>query len=762
MAQGRDQQTKLKVAMRQDQYHQALTLASQIYRADPTAENATLVFTNTVARVRQLLDAKRCRYALSVLNAFVPTSWMLDSQKDEILGLYGELGHLEAGLARFPDWPLSPAVFGLLVDAALANGAEGRQQLPPDLQSGFDVVRRAFVHLKAEQDEACREALASIGFTSPYLEWKLLIRGFLAYYAQDDVKALENWSRLSPKRLSFRLAAPLRQEIDPAFRASLDVQQQSRLFEQWRRLRHGPLQAALYELHDQLTKNVSLKSAFFAAKRLLPSLREIAPHLIPRLAKCMYSVIQTRGMPDDLDDYETVFGTPPDDPKFDRLIATILEGTEGGLLEANHHWKAFSESLKADRWPGEQLARAKAIIWLRMGNNVATEEDHIDGEFQIGRSRAFKPDSIRCFRNARDQDPRLLEAHIALFNRLLKLGFFDDAIRAGKALLEQFPDQSPIISVLADLQIEMGNMKEGWALLERAWHQNPLDQSIQNRMGDAKRRMGRAHAATGKFDEAAKAFRESLEFRDSGHHFHTRCAWAASEWKAGHAAEAEAILAGVANDPRAPALCARMVVECNHLKLPKSIKSRFDNELKSLFNDSPDPPRLIALLRILSEHRRFAETYHGLKSHETKAMALTRRIPVSGFSDEHLKTICQILLDYPKPKALFCVARLAQTRFPEDPYFSWFEIESHFDGDRLVGRMPDTILQQVTKLMARVAQMPKSDARDRLLASLTQREKQIRELMPDVSFLFRHLREIFDRPDNTFDEAEEEFEDTSW
>ena len=40
-----------------------------------------------------------------------------------------------------------------------------------------------------------------------FLASVVLLRGLLAYYQEDDVRALENWQRLHPERLPFRLAA---------------------------------------------------------------------------------------------------------------------------------------------------------------------------------------------------------------------------------------------------------------------------------------------------------------------------------------------------------------------------------------------------------------------------------------------------------------------------------------------------------------------------------------------------------------------------
>src|SRR5262245_38057851 len=105
-------------------------------------------------------------------------------------------------------------------DAALALGKQGRSALPPEWRGGFDAIAVAFSHYELGQNNAAREALTTIGLTSPFLDWKLLLRGLIAYAAGDDGRALGNWTRLDQQRLPAQLAAPLRAALDPAFRAA--------------------------------------------------------------------------------------------------------------------------------------------------------------------------------------------------------------------------------------------------------------------------------------------------------------------------------------------------------------------------------------------------------------------------------------------------------------------------------------------------------------------------------------------------------------
>src|SRR6476620_9732843 len=80
--------------------------------------------------------------------------------------------------------------WGLAADAALAWGARGRGALPPTMRAGFDAVWEAFAHYEAGRDPTAFSALQIIGLNSPFVEWKLLLRGLIAYSAGDDGRAL--------------------------------------------------------------------------------------------------------------------------------------------------------------------------------------------------------------------------------------------------------------------------------------------------------------------------------------------------------------------------------------------------------------------------------------------------------------------------------------------------------------------------------------------------------------------------------------------
>src|SRR5262249_37068138 len=148
------------------------------------------------------------------------------------------------------------------------------------------------------QDDAARETLQGIGLRSPFLEWKLFVRGLSAYYQRDDPRALENWQRLNPQRLPARLAAPLRFRIDPAYRAGQPSAAQRNPQKRGARREAPGVVQPLRLIQSALAREGSLGEPFRQAENLVPALRLEAPHLVPRLAACFYWAIVTGGQPE--------------------------------------------------------------------------------------------------------------------------------------------------------------------------------------------------------------------------------------------------------------------------------------------------------------------------------------------------------------------------------------------------------------------------------------------------------------------------------
>src|SRR5205807_33698 len=149
-------------------------------------------------------------------------------------------------------------------------------------------------------------------------------------------------------------------ETQAALKAQFDRLQGSVVADQLRRVR-----AALADSDSR-----TIAKAFRQVEALLPALQIEAPQLIPRLAACCYWAVLETG-PDDALRYKRVFGAPHDDPNFHRLEALASERF-GDLTQAHRAWQDYEKEIAnapPTQWPPALAARARALIWLRMGEN---------------------------------------------------------------------------------------------------------------------------------------------------------------------------------------------------------------------------------------------------------------------------------------------------------------------------------------------------------------------------------------------------------
>ncbi|MBV9125851.1 MAG: hypothetical protein JO112_21070, partial [Planctomycetes bacterium] len=419
-----DLEGRARKALNEGRSQQALELARQLHKQEPTPAHLELVKNCSLERALHLRSQGYTRDALTVLEnaAQLPGDETWLGRVAEELAASGNVRRALELLQPFPESPLRKGVLEQAADTALGEGKAGRKMLPESLQAAFDLILQAFAQAEAGQDDQARETLQGIGLQSPFLEWKLFLRGLLAYYQKDDARALENWQRLNPDRLPARLAAPLRFTIDPAYRAAQAPALQARL-QKWADRLQGSVLQQLRSIQMALVQENQLPQAFRQMEGILPALRQEAPHLVPRLAACFYWTIVTNGQPEDMTRFRRVFGTFPDDPGLERLQALVYEHMHD-LGNAHKHWQKFEESVKnnSGAWPPEQANHVRALIWTHMGHNAASvpDPDKIPDlpPFLLNhpdRPRPLKPSAEECFQHAIELAPDLREGYEALF-----------------------------------------------------------------------------------------------------------------------------------------------------------------------------------------------------------------------------------------------------------------------------------------------------------------------------------------------------------
>jgi tetratricopeptide (TPR) repeat protein len=611
---------------------QALELARVLFKQNPSAEHLELVRQATLARARQLRGNGHLRDAATVLiNAQDLGGNDFLKQVAQELAACGEIRRAVELLKHLNDPGLQSNLLVQAADASMRQGAGGRQLLPEDLRSQFDLVRQAFAQIAGEQEEAARATLQGIGLNTPFLEWKLFLRGLLAYYQKDDARAVENWQRLDEKRLPARLAGPFRFMIDPPFRQAQSAQTQNQLQKVVDQLQGSPLAMQLRNLQKDLVNSKQLPQAFRQAETFLPALRQQAPALVGRLASCFFWAIIDHGNPEDKNRYLRVFGAPADDPQLLRLEALALEHRHA-WEDAHQAWQDFEAELKNNpAWGSEeQRRRVCSLIWSRLGENAdarSERDDRMPAVFRrlAPRERPLKPGAEQCFKKSLELAPDQLEGHEALFRHYLDRNQAGKAFKTGAKLLARFPDHAPTLETMGDLCIQQEDYEGALSFFQRAVSVNPLEKRLRNKVGTVQLHHARALAEAGRFDEARTQYQTSLAREESDKSM-ILCKWAACEFKAGAVARGEELIAEArAEGGQVLATAYALAIEATRYKLPAPVKKRFATEFYQALEGPPTVETAMRILLTAASHRLVKVSYHGQQAHQKKVLAYLDR-----------------------------------------------------------------------------------------------------------------------------------------
>jgi tetratricopeptide (TPR) repeat protein len=582
-----------------------------------------------------------------------------------------------------------PRALGFLADQALRDRTKGKSSLPTELHAGFDAVLSAFASYAKGDDEAARNALQAIGMQSPFLDWKLLLRGLIAYSTNDDARAIENWQRLTADRLPAMLAGPLRYQIDVSFRGTLKPEQ-ARCLADLSDHMALPALSSLRKVQRLLSSPEHLPDALRKVRPLIGLLKMNSPGQFQRLASCFYWLIILGGQPDDMEEYEAVFGKPPDDPNFCRLIALVMESS-GRLEEAHKEWKQYSDWIagQPSRFPGEFSKRARAMIALRMGDNAIEHEcaddeftpqsffDFLDRELNgRGKRKALKPSAEACYRNALELAPDWKEPHIRLLDLYSDLQLWPKAEAIGRRLVERFPDDSEALVDFSNVLHALGKDAEGLETLRTALKHNPLDATLRGVIAQLTLRRGRQQSAAGEFDPARESFRESLKLSPETLAPAARAALVACEFKAGCTDAARQLVSelNATTLPRA-ATAFLLLAEATRIKVAKGILTEFKTQFDESLKGELTVHELLQLLIVWSLYRADEDRYHGFGTLEKKIFAKVQQVVEGRLPGSDMIRLGIVLAEMRLPKPLKLLTDQGSARFADHSAFLFLQAQ---------------------------------------------------------------------------------------
>ncbi|CAN5384874.1 hypothetical protein BH11PLA2_BH11PLA2_08050 [soil metagenome] len=362
--------------------------------------------------------------------------------------------------------------------------------LPEEHHEGLKAITLAFAKYEKGDDEAARKVLNEIGLQSPFLEWKLLLRGLMAYDASDNARALENWQRLHPDRIPARLAGPLRASLDKQFLNVQPALLQSRWQQAATSLQSTKLTADLMAVQRSFAQDGPLKNGWPQAERAWANLNPSMPDLAERFVDVVYHTIIRQGEPADVERFRRSFGVPSDDPDFSRLHAMVFEAV-GDLPASMTMWEKYERwlSTKPPRWSETMLPRARAMVLTHLGNMAAINDakaatpDFLRDAIEemlggVKKKKTGSTNPVPYFESAAALDPTAVPPLMSLAKYHLVKNALPEAELAVKRALEREPGKQSLLEDLAFILRDQYRLDESFDVWLQARAGNPLDKDV--------------------------------------------------------------------------------------------------------------------------------------------------------------------------------------------------------------------------------------------------------------------------------------------
>lgn len=356
-------------------------------------------------------------------------------------------------------------------------------RLPPDLQIEAALVREALDLTAQGEPNAALDRLTAIGRKSPFADWRLFIRGLVAFQRGDHTAARDSWHRLEPAHRPARMAAVLSHAWDEATAtpsaaaesashaavaagvqaAAIGLMRRASMWTAAREI------AAITHRHDERTFSASQAAL---AIRLEKQYRTLDPDFVRAFsAACRVLALQQSDEEPLLALCRSTAG-PADDPRNTRLQLIHLQR----FTEADDEVRQCAREYVDRDLPGlthlpAPLRAALASVTLeRTAAYLLDQADGFTGELTPHEEQVCE----RLLRESLERFPRNQRAHESLIELLATRTEEDESDSdAGRALINAklafvglFPDQYVHVRDLIDRFVAAGDFARAEPLVK--------------------------------------------------------------------------------------------------------------------------------------------------------------------------------------------------------------------------------------------------------------------------------------------------------
>lgn len=430
----------------------------------------------------------------------------------------------------------------------------------PDLVG--DHLQRIHTALKAVAEQKYQQALAAvkmIGLQSIFFSWKCLIKGYCAFYCQEDFKALTAFKMIAAGTVPEAAAAPYMGLLAHAGGGSGNVARDPDVLEQIYTVAGYPAIApalARAEYLWQVGRFRDSHTHLLGAMEDFPTLSRGLAHTLTELY------------------YNACFELPADAAgKYFLQLARSAQAKSNGK-PLDQFWASRSTALYLElqgeddeqilaQWehflglassPYAGLPKVRALVYARLGDLFSEELANNDpfSFFFSRRSRKTivlrNPELARhCYEKSLEADPGSRDTQLALIAFFEKTNDTASVNRHLDQVIKQFPGEKDVLFKAGVRCMQRKALVKAMNYLDQALALDPTDRAVRESYCLACIRAAHGYAQKGKADKSrallpgviAVSNADSDHFNRSRAYFYAR--WAAFEQLNGNDAEAERI-----------------------------------------------------------------------------------------------------------------------------------------------------------------------------------------------------------------------------
>lgn len=653
-------------ALQKGNFKDALKQARVAARKTPSTDNQLLLEFAMLQRARQLHQTSHAEQCLDLLESLAKSA-----THPEVIEALPEL-LLRAGvLDRYPQYRDRVSQSDRNSVRAGELDREICSATPKNRGQDAELVRSALQAVERGDDDQANQILRGIGRQSLAADWRLFVRGLMAWYRRDLETAEQNWTRLNPDRAATKIVERLR-ELDQFQISSPNA----RVADTRNRLSSNHRLPALIEQLQQLAPSDgrAIRTTLGLCKRASPE----RPDLLERIVVALCGKLLSSDTPHALETFhELAKGTiaPRLDPNWNRALALSLdeEDFEEGY-ERSRLWQNYLIDLNSiDVLSDQDRKVAKSLVARQIGVEAmrnaerwtdcrcgASHDEEVAEE--IDAANEHLESSIEYY-------PRNQEAWKALM--ALKIGFENDEagfIDVGRRLLVHFPDDIEALRLLSQ-KLLFSHPFEAREFAEQAARLRPLDREVRNMLVATRFGCARQYATDRDFEKA----RAELDLVDESlQDANTKTALlvrrAIIEFAAGKSTRAEQLADEAKQVLEEPTLALlQLAVEGIRIRMSSARVKEFERQFTVQLKRKCNSQTAAALSDQMVALR--AIEYLRQDNHEKLVLAYIRRTSRVKYEPQDLRSVCQFLTAIGEDKLLEKQVEKGRKKFPDDPWF---------------------------------------------------------------------------------------------